>query len=120
MSNYVWPVPGGRLSSRFGPRKPPKPGASSYHNGIDIAASAGAPIIAARPGKVILKSYNSARGNYIKIDHGGGIVTLYQHAKSFSVSSGTKVSAGQVWSILISFIVIVMTESLRSKKPFRH
>ena len=32
----------------------------------------------------------------------------------------TKVSAGQVWSILISFIVIVMTESLRSKKPFRH
>lgn len=95
MSNYVWPVPGGRLSSRFGPRKPPKPGASSYHNGIDIAASAGTPIIAARPGKVILKSYNSARGNYIKIDHGGGIVTLYQHAKSFSVSSGTKVSAGQ-------------------------
>lgn len=95
LSNYVWPVPGGRLSSKFGPRTPPTAGASSYHNGIDIAASAGAAIIAARPGTVILKSYNSARGNFIKIDHGGGIVTLYQHAKSFSVSSGSKVSAGQ-------------------------
>lgn len=93
MSNYVWPCNGGYVSSKFGPRKAPTKGASTYHNGIDIAGATA--ILAAKPGKVIYKGYSSARGNYLKIDHGGGVVTLYQHAASFSVSVGSQVSAGQ-------------------------
>lgn len=95
MSAYVWPCAGGYVSSKFGPRKAPTKGASTYHNGIDIAASAGTSILAAKPGRVIFTGYNSARGNYLKIDHSGGIVTLYQHCSKILVSVGTKVNAGQ-------------------------
>lgn len=93
MSNYVWPCNGGYVTSKFGPRIPPTKDASSYHNGIDIGGATA--ILAAKPGKVIYKGYSSARGNYLKIDHGSGVVTLYQHAASFSVSVGSQVSAGQ-------------------------
>lgn len=95
MSAYVWPCVGGYVSSKFGPRKAPKKGASTYHNGIDIAASAGTAILSAKPGKVIFVGYNSARGNYLKIDHSGGVVTLYQHCQKILVSTGTKVNANQ-------------------------
>lgn len=95
MSAYVWPCPGGRVTSKFGPRTPPKKGASSYHNGIDIAAASGTAILAAKPGKVIFTGTNSARGKYLKIDHGGGIVTLYQHCSKTLVSTGNVVKAGQ-------------------------
>ena len=65
MSAYVWPCAGGYVSSKFGPRKPPKKGASKYHYGIDIAAGAGTAILAAKPGKCIFRGYNSARGNFL-------------------------------------------------------
>lgn len=95
MSAYVWPCAGGYVSSKFGPRKAPKKGASTYHNGIDIAAAAGTAILAAKPGKVIFSGSNSARGNYLKVDHGGGVVTLYQHCSKRLASVGAKVNAGQ-------------------------
>jgi len=95
MSAYVWPCAGGYVSSKFGPRKAPKKGASTYHNGIDIAAAAGTAILAAKPGKVIFSGFNSARGNYLKVDHGGGVVTLYQHCSKRLASVGVKVNAGQ-------------------------
>ena len=95
MSAYVWPCAGGYVSSMFGPRKAPKKGASTYHNGIDIAAAAGTAILAAKPGKVIFSGSNSARGNYLKVDHGGGVVTLYQHCSKRLASVGAKVNAGQ-------------------------
>lgn len=95
MSAYVWPCAGGYVSSKFGPRKAPKKGASTYHNGIDIAAAAGTAILAAKPGKVIFSGFNSARGNYLKVDHGGGVVTLYQHCSKRLASVGAKVNAGQ-------------------------
>ena len=95
MSAYVWPCAGGYVSSKFGPRKPPKKGASSYHYGIDIAAGAGTSILAAKPGKCIYRGYSSIRGNFLKLDHGGGIVTLYQHCSKIIVSVGAQVKAGQ-------------------------
>ncbi len=95
--SMTWPAPGNtRVSSAFGKRKAPTAGASTYHNGIDIAAPKNANIVAAAAGKVIQVGTNNARGKFLKVDHGSGIVTLYQHCNSIVVNAEQVVSAGQV------------------------
>ena len=91
---FRWPCPSStRVTSDYGTRVSPMSGASSNHKGIDIGASAGADIIAAADGTVTAASYSSAAGNYVMIDHGGGLYTVYMHASSLLVSPG---SAGDV------------------------
>mgnify|MGYP004510592671 FL=1 len=93
---FTWPVPGCySISSYFGTRTSPTAGASSNHKGIDIPCSSGTPVVAAASGTVIVATYNYAEGNYVAIDHGGGIVTLYMHNSSLAVSAGQSVTAGQ-------------------------
>ena len=94
---FRWPCPSStRVTSDYGTRVSPMSGASSNHKGIDIGASAGADIIAAADGTVTAASYSSAAGNYVMIDHGGGLYTVYMHASSLLVSPGQNVSAGDV------------------------
>lgn len=94
---FVWPCPSStRVTSDYGNRLSPTTGASSNHKGIDIGASYGADIVAAAAGTVKVASYSSAAGNYVMIDHGGGLYTVYMHASSLVVSAGQAVSAGQV------------------------
>lgn len=93
---FTWPVPGyGSISSYFGNRNSPTAGASSYHKGIDIRCDTGVPVVAASAGTVIVATYNAAEGNYICIDHGGGVVSLYMHNSALYVGVGETVSAGQ-------------------------
>ena len=93
---FTWPAPGNyEITSYFGGRTSPVAGASSNHKGIDIACSTGDPIVAASAGTVIVATYNYAEGNYVCIDHGGGVVTLYMHNSSLAVSVGETVVAGQ-------------------------
>lgn len=94
---FVWPCPSStRVTSNYGPRTSPTGGASSNHKGIDIGAPYGADIVAAADGTVKAASYSSAAGNYVMIDHGGGLYTVYMHASSLVVSPGQTVTAGQV------------------------
>ena len=94
---FRWPCPSStRVTSDYGTRVSPMSGASSNHKGIDIGAPAGADIIAAADGTVTAASYSSAAGNYVMIDHGGGLYTVYMHASSLLVSPGQTVSAGDV------------------------
>ena len=94
---FRWPCPSStRVTSDYGTRVSPMSGASSNQKGIDIGASAGADIIAAADGTVTAASYSSAAGNYVMIDHGGGLYTVYMHASSLLVSPGQTVSAGDV------------------------
>lgn len=94
---FRWPCPSStRVTSDYGTRVSPMSGASSNHKGIDIGASAGADIIAAADGTVTAASYSSAAGNYVMIDHGGGLYTVYMHASSLLVSPGQTVSAGDL------------------------
>lgn len=94
---FKWPCPSStRVTSEYGERVSPTSGASSYHRGIDIGASYGADIIAAADGMVTTASYSSSAGNYVMIDHGGGLYTVYMHASSLTVSAGQTVTAGQV------------------------
>jgi murein DD-endopeptidase MepM/ murein hydrolase activator NlpD len=94
---FKWPCPSStRVTSDYGSRTSPTTGASSNHKGIDIGASYGADIVAAAAGTVKAANYSSAAGNYVMIDHGGGLYTVYMHASSLLVSEGETVSAGQV------------------------
>lgn len=93
---FLWPAPGNnRITSYFGSRTSPTAGASSNHKGIDIACNTGDSIVAAAAGTVIVSTYNYAEGNYICIDHGGGVVTVYMHNSALLVSVGESVVAGQ-------------------------
>jgi murein DD-endopeptidase MepM/ murein hydrolase activator NlpD len=93
---FTWPVPGyTSITSYFGTRTSPTAGASSNHKGLDIACDTGATVVAAAAGTVIVATYNSAEGNYVCIDHGGGVVTVYMHNSALNVSVGEAVVAGQ-------------------------
>ena len=92
---FVWPAPSyTRISDDYGMRTHPTLGVQMMHNGIDMAAPSGSPILAAADGTVIAASYSSSMGNYIMIDHGSDIITVYMHASSLNVSAGQEVSAG--------------------------
>ncbi|WP_350343642.1 peptidoglycan DD-metalloendopeptidase family protein [Proteinivorax tanatarense] len=88
--DFLWPISsGGRITSRFGPR------GGGFHNGVDIAASPGTPIVAAESGRVVTSTYHGSYGNHVVIDHGNGYKTLYAHNSRNAVSVGDTVSRGQ-------------------------
>ena len=91
----AYPVANPRITSGFGYRDAPTQGATSKHDGIDFGAPSGTPIYASADGVVVTARYNSARGNYVVINHGNGMQTWYQHCSSVYVSPGQKVKKGQ-------------------------
>ena len=84
-----------RVSSEYGYRIHPTLGINKFHNGVDFAANSGTPIMAAYGGTVVGAAYNSSMGNYVMIDHGDGLFTIYMHASELYVSSGQSVSKGE-------------------------
>ncbi len=92
----IWPLPGDhRTYSKFGPRKAPTKGASTYHKGWDIGGEFGAPMVSVLAGTVIAVSYNSSAGNFVKVEHQPGFVTVYCHCSKTLVSAGDYVKQGQ-------------------------
>jgi murein DD-endopeptidase MepM/ murein hydrolase activator NlpD len=87
-SGLIWPV-NGPVVSGFGMRW------GRMHEGIDIAVGYGTPIHAAASGTVVFSGWMSGYGNFVIIDHGGGMATAYGHQSSIAVGGGT-VSQGQV------------------------
>lgn len=88
------PCPEAKITSEFGPRPKPSPNGSVNHPGRDYGAPGGTPIYAAADGVVKIKSYNKISGNYVEIDHGGGLVTRYQHCTDIFIKKGDKVKKG--------------------------
>lgn len=96
----TWPVPYSNcyISSYFGYRDLYNTGNYRLHKGIDICVSGGSygkKIVAATDGNVMIAGYHSSYGNYVTIDHGNGLVTLYAHASVLTVSAGDHVAKGQ-------------------------
>ena len=93
----AWPVPSCHtVSSGYGGRIHPTTGKYKFHGGLDIPGSYGSAIVAANSGKVIWAgNRGDSYGNYVIIDHGGGVSTLYGHSSKVLVSSGQSVSRGQ-------------------------
>lgn len=100
--NYVggimlWPLPGyTRLSSTFKMRVHPITGVYKLHSGIDIPAPKGTDVLAANDGVVVKAGRNTAYGNMVIIDHGGGVSTLYGHGSEITVTLGQTVKKGDV------------------------
>lgn len=95
-----WPVPSrsassSSLSSGYVSRNRPIGRGSEFHTGYDIPASYGSAVVAAEAGTVIYAGWMSGYGNTIMINHGNGLVTLYGHNSSLTVSKGDTVSRGQ-------------------------
>lgn len=96
--SMTWPLPGYYIiTSPFGNRLHPVLKVYKLHTGIDIAGSGcnGKDVVAANSGTVIKAEYNTGYGNYIVIDHGGGITTLYGHSSKLLVKKGDYVTKGQ-------------------------
>ena len=93
---FAWPAPKYvRISDDYGNRTHPILGTQQFHNGVDMAAPSGSPILAAYDGEVVAADYSASMGNYIMINHGDGIITIYMHASSLSVSKGQTVVRGE-------------------------
>ena len=94
---FCWPAPSyTRISDDYGWRDHPILGVKQFHNGVDMASPSGSNILAAADGSVVAATYNNTMGNYVMIDHGGGLYTIYMHASALYVSSGDKVQKGEL------------------------
>ncbi|MCI9539902.1 MAG: peptidoglycan DD-metalloendopeptidase family protein [Lachnospiraceae bacterium] len=85
-----------RVTSEFGWRDHPIFHTQRLHNGIDFGAPSGQPIKAAYRGEVVIAEYSSSAGNYIMLNHGNGLATVYMHCSKFNVSVGQVVEKGDI------------------------
>ena len=83
-----------RISSDYGIRPHPTLGVDHFHNGVDFASPKGTAIYAAYDGKVVAATYSTTMGNYVMIDHGSGLYTIYMHASALYVKKDDVVVKG--------------------------
>lgn len=93
-SSFIRPVKG-RISSGFGAERLYNGRYVRSHAGIDFANKKGTLIVAPNDGVVLLSKTLDVHGNTLMIDHGFGIVTIYNHLESRSVNAGDSVKRGQ-------------------------
>ncbi len=92
---YLKPISGGRLTSRFGRRRAPTRGASTYHKGIDWATPVGTAVMASSTGTVTRAGWGSGYGYVVYINHADGKQTRYGHLSKVLVKQGQTVTQGQ-------------------------
>ncbi|SCW37467.1 Murein DD-endopeptidase MepM and murein hydrolase activator NlpD, contain LysM domain [Ruminococcaceae bacterium YRB3002] len=101
--SFTWPVASRNITDPYGQRIHPITGVKKMHTGIDIGSGYGSTIVAAASGTVILVNLpvpgkntgGTGYGNYLIINHGNGITTLYGHCRNIFVRNGQSVSQGQ-------------------------
>lgn len=84
-----------RISDDYGMRTDPILGVQSFHSGVDFASPKGTAIYAAYDGKVVAATYSASMGNYVMIDHGDGLYTIYMHASALHVKKDDVVVKGE-------------------------
>lgn len=84
-----------RISDEYGMRIHPTLGVEQFHNGVDFASPKGTAIYAAYDGRVVAATYSATMGNYIMIDHGDGLYTIYMHASALYVKTNDVVVRGE-------------------------
>ena len=90
----VWPVHG-FVTSEFGPRRSPIYGTAQFHEGLDIANAVGTPVLAPANGTVVEAGYSAGGyGQFVKIQHGYGLTTLYGHLSKVLVHEGQRLNRG--------------------------
>jgi murein DD-endopeptidase MepM/ murein hydrolase activator NlpD len=91
---FIWPVKG-RFTSEFGTQRMYNNTPGWMHSGIDISANTGVPIQSAQSGRVILAKNLTVHGNTVMVDHGLGIVSIYNHLDQISVKLNDKINQGE-------------------------
>jgi murein DD-endopeptidase MepM/ murein hydrolase activator NlpD len=92
----IWPVEG-TLESGYGGRRNPFGGSSyEYHEGQDIEAEMGAPVVATASGTVTIACSQNGYGNVVYIDHGNGLSTRYGHLSHIDATVGQRIARGEV------------------------
>lgn len=86
----------GWITSYYGPRISPTSKRLRMHEGIDIGARSGTPILAAADGRVTFAGKKPGFGNFVQIDHGYGVETFYAHAKGLFTKKGQVVKRGEL------------------------
>lgn len=94
LADTVTPVIG-EVTSSYGYRDHPVSGEYIFHNGIDLAADIGTPVLAFADGTVEFIGESDAYGLYIQLDHGNGVKTFYCHCSALYTPKGESVSKGQ-------------------------
>jgi murein DD-endopeptidase MepM/ murein hydrolase activator NlpD len=86
----------GRLTSGFGERFHPILGYERFHDGVDLAAPTGTPIVAAADGRVVSAGWTGGYGQAVEVAHAGGLETRYGHMSRIAAYSGEMIRRGQV------------------------
>ena len=84
-----------RVSDDYGNRIHPTLGIQQFHNGVDFASPKGTAIYAAYDGVVVAATYSATMGNYVMIDHGDSLYTIYMHASALYVKKDDIVTRGE-------------------------
>ncbi|MFD0915521.1 M23 family metallopeptidase [Pseudahrensia aquimaris] len=90
------PVPGKKISSRYGARYDPFTGRRAVHGGLDFRAGTGTPVLATASGKITKAGRHGGYGKLVEIDHGNGMTTRYAHLSRIKVKIGQKIRRGVV------------------------
>lgn len=90
-----WPTRSRWLTSSFGYREDPFNGTVKFHAGIDIAGKSGDPVFSAADGIVVETGSGGSEGNYITVDHGGGLKSIYMHLLKIEAKEGDAVVRGE-------------------------
>lgn len=90
------PIENGVITSKFGKRIDPLSGEEKFHYGLDLSSKEGSPIYAVMNGVVEKSEISSSLGNFLIIDHGNNIKSLYAHCKELKESVGNNVKRGQI------------------------
>jgi len=85
---FVWPLSTGTIASGFGPR------GVTYHDGVDIVCKPGAPVHAARAGRILYSDMLRGYGNLMIVEHDDGYATVYAHNRENRVATGVAVRQG--------------------------
>jgi murein DD-endopeptidase MepM/ murein hydrolase activator NlpD len=95
-TDLIWPIESTTITSDFGRRSDPLHGDRRAHQGVDIRADEGTPVLAAAAGTVVHAEQNARGGLYVKLDHGNDTSTSYAHLSNIAVVPGERVQAGQI------------------------
>lgn len=79
---------------RWGVRPHPIHGGTRMHDGVDIPAAMGSPVVSFMPGTVVRAENAGGYGNLVVVDHGNGVSTYYAHLSRITVRPGMRVGAG--------------------------
>jgi len=93
---FANPIPGAKISSRFGHRKDPFNGRSAMHSGMDFKAPRGTPVRATGDGVIVKAGRKGGYGNVVEVQHKNGLISRYAHLSRISVKNGQRVNVGQM------------------------